>query len=72
MYNKRVIDDLVQFIESNDGIADKEKLARLVQREFHLVKDRSVYYCRDFAIRFSHSENKRMGNTVLSLSAVIY
>lgn len=70
MYNKRVIDDLVQFIESNDGIADKEKLAQLVQREFHLVKDRSVYYCRDFAIRFSQSEHKRMGNTVLSLSAL--
>lgn len=70
MYNKRVIDELVQFIESKDGIADKEKLARLVQREFHLVKDRSVYYCQDFAIRFSHSENKRMGNTVLSLSAL--
>lgn len=70
MYNKRVINYLIKFIESNDGIADKQKLAALVQKKFELVKDRSVYYCEDFAIRFSSSENKRMSNTVLSLSVL--
>ncbi|MCI5583499.1 MAG: hypothetical protein MR357_07280 [Anaeroplasma sp.] len=34
------------------------------------MKDRSVYYGEDFAIRFSQSENRRMSNTVLSLSAL--
>lgn len=70
MYNKTVLDHLVKLIEKNDGIADKKKLAEIVKKEFNLVKDRSVYYCDDFAIRFSKSENKRMSNTVLSLSAL--
>lgn len=70
MYNKAVLAYLVKLIEKNDGIADKKKLAELVKKEFDLVKDRSVYYCDDFAIRFSQSENKRMSNTVLSLSAL--
>lgn len=70
MYNKTVLDYLVKIIEDNDGIADKKKLAEIVKKEFNLVKDRSVYYCDDFAIRFSQSRNKRMGNTVLSLSAL--
>lgn len=70
MYNKTVLDRLVKLIEKNDGIADKKKLAEIVKKEFNLVKDRSVYYCDDFAIRFSKSENKRMSNTVLSLSAL--
>ena len=45
-------------------------MAEIVKKEFDLVKDRSVYYCDDFAIRFSQSENKRRSNTVLSLSAL--
>lgn len=70
MYNKSVIENLVKLIESKNGIAVKGKLAELVQKEFDLTKNRSVYYCKDFAIRFSQSANKRMGNTVLSLSAL--
>lgn len=70
MYNKNAIQELVDVIQSNDGIADKSKLATLVKEQFDLTKDRSVYYCDDFAIRFSKSERKRMGNTVLSLSAL--
>lgn len=70
MYNKAVIDRLIKVIEENNGIADKNRLAELVQKEFCLIQDRKVYYCDDFAIRFSKSENKRMSNTVLSLSAL--
>ncbi len=70
MYNKTIIDRLIALIQSNDGIADKERLSALVQREFQLIKDRKVFYCEHFAIRFSKSENKRMSNTVLSLSAL--
>lgn len=70
MYNKKAIQELVDVIQSNDGIADKSKLAKIVKEQFDLTKDRSVYYCDDFAIRFSKSERKRMSNTVLSLSAL--
>lgn len=70
MYNKRTLERLTKIIENNNGISDKKKLADIVQKEFGLVKDRSVYYCEDFAIRFSSSKNKRMSNTVLSLSSL--
>jgi len=60
MYNKTVLDCLIKIIGDNDGIADKKKLAEIVKKEFNLVKDRSVYYCDDFAIRFSQSRNKRI------------
>ncbi len=70
MYNKFAVDRLIDIIESNNGIGDKEKLADLVQKEFNLVKDRKVFANENFAIRFSKSEHKRMSNTVLSLSAL--
>ena len=70
MYNKCAIDHLIRVIEENNGIGDKEKLANLVQKEFNLVKDRKVFASPNFAIRFSKSEQKRMSNTVLSLSAL--
>lgn len=59
---------LVSFLHDNDGINDKAKLSRLVADTFNLTKDRSVYYCADFAIRFSASAGQNFGNTVLSLS----
>ena len=70
MYNSEIIKSLCDFIKSHDGINDKVKLSKLVQDKFSLVQDRKVFYCKDFAIRFSKSENKRMSNTVLSLSAL--
>lgn len=70
MYNKSAIDHLIAVIEEHNGIGDKERLANIVQKEFSLVKDRKVFSNEDFAIRFSKSEHKRMGNTVLSLSAL--
>ena len=70
MYNKTVVDRLVAYIQKLNGIGDKNKLADAVQKEFSLTQDRKVYYCDDFAIRFSKSESKRMSNTVLSLSAL--
>jgi hypothetical protein len=59
---------LLRFIKNKDGINDKIKLSKLVADKFNLVKDRKVYYCRDFAIRFSSSKNQNFSNTVLSLS----
>jgi len=61
-------EELVAYLRSYDGINDKAKLAKLVADCFGLTKDRSVYYCRDFAVRFSSSASQNFGNTVLSLS----
>lgn len=59
---------LLELIKGNDGINDKARLARIVVDTFHLTKDRSVYYCTDYALRFSSSAGRNFGNTVLSLS----
>ena len=42
----------------------------MVKGQFHLIRDRSVFYCKDYAIRFCSSKNKNFGNTVLSLSTL--
>ena len=70
MYNRSAINRLVAYIEGLNGIGDKNRLAEAVKDEFDLIQDRKVYYCEDFAIRFSKSESRRMSNTVLSLSAL--
>ncbi len=62
------LDRLLELIARNDGINDKARLARIVADTFHLVKDRSIYYCDDYAVRFSSSADRNFGNTVLSLS----
>ncbi len=59
---------LIDLIEENDGINDKARLAHIVADAFHLIKDRSVYYCADYALRFNSSAGRSFGNTVLSLS----
>lgn len=59
---------LIDLIRGTDGINDKARLAQIVANTFGLTKDRSVYYCADYAIRFSYSSSSKFGNTVLSLS----
>ena len=49
---------------------DKTQLSNLVKKEFNLINDRSVFYCNEFAIRFSKCEKRKMGNTVLSLKTL--
>lgn len=70
MYQKEAIDRLIAFIRERDGIADKDRLAEEVQKAFHLTRDRKLYCCEEFAIRFSKAGKERMGNTVMSLAAV--
>ena len=70
MYNRKIIDELVDFISSRDGNADKNCLQNAVQNSFDLVKDRSVYYCEWFAIRFCKAASKNFSNTVLALSTL--
>ena len=59
---------LLEMIEAHSGINDKSKLAALISARFGLTKDRSVFYCEDFAIRFSSAAGLSFSNTVLSLS----
>lgn len=59
---------LLKLIHKHDGINSKARLARRVSESLGLTKDRSVYYCVDYAIRFSSSAGPNFGNTVLSLS----
>ena len=70
MYNRDAIRKLVSYIRMLDGIGDKKKLSFMVKNEFDLTQDRKVFYCQDFAIRFSKSKSRRLSNTVLSLSAL--
>lgn len=70
MYNKIVIQKLVDFVLSKSGIADKSRMQNDTQQEFNLTKERSVYYCKWFAIRFCKASSRNFGNTVLSLSAL--
>ncbi len=59
---------LLTLIKAHDGINDKARLARIVFDAFGLIKDRAVYYCPDFAIRFSSAAKNAASNTVASLS----
>ena len=70
MYNKKALDDFICFVTQNNGIADKARLTELVKDKFSLTKDRSVFYCKNFAVRFCKSQSKSFSNTVLSLSAL--
>jgi hypothetical protein len=63
-----IINELVAFITQHNGINDKSRLSSLVSMQFHLIKDRSVFYCNDFAIRFSQTKTGSFSNTILALS----
>ena len=65
---KNLIEHLLDYLKQNDGINDKARLAKLVSERFDLIKDRSVYYCQNFAIRFSSGSSQNFSNTILSLS----
>lgn len=60
--------DFLNFVAIHHGINDKAKLTKLIVEKFGLTQDRSVYYCGDFAVRFSSSAAPSFSNTVLSLS----
>jgi hypothetical protein len=62
------IAQLIAFLRKYDGINSKTEIAKLVSDTFRLTKDRSVYYCQSFAVRFSSSTSQSFSNTVLSLS----
>ncbi len=70
MYNREIIEKLKNFIFDNNGKIEKSHLQNLVQKEFCLVKERSVFYCDWFAIRFCKAASRNFSNTVLALSVL--
>jgi len=60
--------NFVCFVAERDGINDKAALSKDVSVRFGLTRDRSVFYCADFAVRYSSSVRPNFSNTVLSLS----
>lgn len=73
MYYSKPIDELISFIEENDGIGDKIKMQKLVAERFQLTKDgRSIYVAKEYALRFIYSKfcKKNVSNTVISLSTL--
>lgn len=70
MINFNQINSLINFILENNEIGNKQILANKVKEKFNLTLDRKLYYCDNFAIRFSKASSEKFGNTVLSLSAL--
>lgn len=70
MYNREVIGRLISFVSSRDGVTDKSGLSFSVQQAFKLIKERSVFYCEWFAVRFCTAASRNFSNTVLALSAL--
>lgn len=70
MYNREVIGRLVTFVSSRNDVTDKSSLSFAVQQAFSLIKERSVFYCEWFAIRFCTATSRNFSNTVLALSAL--
>ncbi|MCP5062599.1 MAG: hypothetical protein GY936_09065 [Ignavibacteriae bacterium] len=64
----KTLQDFINFIISNDGIGNKQSLISKVKNQFDLTKDRTIYYCDSFAVRFSYSSSNNFSNTILSLS----
>jgi hypothetical protein len=60
--------ELLAFVSAHHGINDKDRLTKLIIEKFELTQDRKVFYCEDFAIRFSKGSGSSFANTVLSLS----
>lgn len=70
MYHRTIIRSLVAFIMGKSSTMGKSALAHSVQTEFKLIRDRSVFYCEWFAIRFCSATSKHFSNTVLALSTL--
>jgi hypothetical protein len=64
------IDALIVALSKLQNLNDKQKVTNAIAKEFNLTKDRSVYYNKDFALRFSSSDSENFSNTVLSLSTL--
>lgn len=65
----RLIDFVQQYILSNPGCS-KESLVKATADHLRLTKKGSVYFCDQFAVRFSSASGSSFSNVVLSLSTL--
>ena len=66
---KEIVQQFVDYVASSQH-HNKQTLIDDVLNRFQLTRDRSVYYCSYFAVRFCQTKGKAFSNTVLSLSAL--
>ncbi len=65
----KIVNEFVNFVVSDECPQyDKTKVKKAIQDKFSLVLDRSVFYCKYFAVRVSYTKTTSFSNTVLSLS----
>ena len=61
------VKDFIDFVKNGMPKNNKVYAEKVTQKHFNLVKDRSVYYCDEFAVRFCYTKNGSFSNVVLSL-----
>lgn len=69
----KAVTELVHFLQEyakNNPNCTKSEISKATIEKFELRRDRSVYYCEEFAIRFSSVKGSSFSNGVLSLSAL--
>lgn len=64
------VKDFIDFVKNGMPKNNKVYAEKVTQKHFNLVKDRSVYYCDEFAVRFCYTKNGYFSNVVLSLSTL--
>lgn len=66
------INRFIKSVKRQEGIGNKERLSKNIQKEFDLNLDRKIYYCDDFAVRFlsSKKDSNRIANTTTSFENV--
>ena len=64
--------EFVEYVLSQAPQHNKALVEEAVQKRFNMIKDRKVYRCESFSVRFSYSKSgsASFSNTVLSLSAL--
>lgn len=62
------VENFINYITNEAPQHNKLALVADCANRFNFVKDRTVYHCDYFAVRFSSTKNKSFSNTILSLS----
>ena len=65
-----IVSQFVTYVTKYAPWASKEAVQSDIIRKFALKRDRSVYFCDSFAVRFCQTKDKSFNNTILSLSTL--
>ena len=73
MCNKNKISKLIKYINANNGISNKDKLQDAVSIKFNLEKNKKIYCCDSFSIRFCENKKPKSAftGTVIALSQLL-